>query len=185
MRHKTGGGRQSQKEESKEGEGGKRRDGVPGSPSRDQGNPFSYPSQLKTPQQVFKNEGGDQNDFSDESSLICESDFDKSNGDPALDDPAELFDAKCFTKHGFDLLMISNNIPNLLALQKLQTPQKRKDKAEAGSGIGGVGSEQQGIGHLVVNKRAQTLYMAREEESHYEGLFKKNQSSYLGSIVQF
>ena len=27
--------------------------------------------------------------------------------------------------------------------------------------------------------------MAREEESHYDGLFRKNQSPYIGSIVQF
>lgn len=63
---------------------------------------------------------GDHNDFSDESSIIYESDFDKSNDGLSLDDPSELFDAKCFTKHGFDILMISNNIPNLLALQSIK-----------------------------------------------------------------
>ena len=46
--------------------------------------------------------------------MIYESDFE--NDILHEEDPTELFDAKCFTKHGFDILMISNNIPNLLTL---------------------------------------------------------------------
>jgi hypothetical protein len=46
--------------------------------------------------------------------MMYESDFESNLGKE--DDPTELFDAKCFTKHGFDVLIISNNIPNLPVL---------------------------------------------------------------------
>jgi len=36
-----------------------------------------------------------------------------------------------------------------------------------------------------VNKRAQALYMSREEESQFDGLIKKNDSEYIQSIIQF
>ena len=48
--------------------------------------------------------------------MIYESDFESQAHE---EDPTELFDAKCFTKHGLDILMISNNIPNLLTLQNI------------------------------------------------------------------
>lgn len=73
--------------------------------------------------------------------MIYESDFDSQN--ICEDDPTELFDAKCFTKHGFDILMISNNIPNLLTLQNVQnTPFSTKNGADRANQ------------HIVVNKRA-------------------------------
>tara|TARA_B110000285_G_C15003195_1_gene552478 strand:- start:685 stop:834 length:150 start_codon:yes stop_codon:yes gene_type:complete len=46
-----------------------------------------------------------------------ESEFDSDFQEEEFDvEPTELFDAKCFTKHGHDILMISNNISNLLPL---------------------------------------------------------------------
>lgn len=38
---------------------------------------------------------------------------------------------------------------------------------------------------IIINKRAQSLYMSREEESQYDGLIKKNASDYVTSIIQF
>lgn len=40
-----------------------------------------------------------------------DSDFQEEDFDQI--EPTELFDAKCFSKHGHDILMISNNINNL------------------------------------------------------------------------
>jgi len=57
---------------------------------------------------VFKNDGGHLNDFSDESSVVLDADFDSDNDKKGSieEDPSELFDAKIFSKHGFDFLLI-------------------------------------------------------------------------------
>jgi len=39
--------------------------------------------------------------------------------------------------------------------------------------------------NIIINKRAQSLYMSREEESQYDGLINKNASDYITSIIQF
>lgn len=91
--------------------------------TRTQGSGISPSRVPKTPQQVFKNPGGHQNDFSDESSMIYDSDFDSRDSKLGLqmeEDPTELFNTKCFTKHGFDIILISNNIENLYTLQNIQ-----------------------------------------------------------------
>ena len=53
--------------------------------------------------------------------MIYDSDFDSRESKLGLieEDPTELFNTKCFTKHGFDILLISNNIDNMYALQNI------------------------------------------------------------------
>ena len=55
--------------------------------------------------------------------MIYDSDFDSRDSKLGLkfeEDPAELFNTKCFTKHGYDIILISNNIENLYSLQNIQ-----------------------------------------------------------------
>ena len=75
-----------------------------------------------------------------------ESEFDSDFQEEEFDiEPTELFDAKCFTKHGHDILMISNNISNLLPLQNVQnTPsivEKTKDTGGQGNSIAGLNTQ--------------------------------------------
>lgn len=82
-----------------------------------------------------------------------ESEFDSDFQEEEFDvEPTELFDAKCFTKHGHDILMISNNINNLLPLQNVQnTPsigEKTKDTGGQGNSIAGLNSQSQDAPNL-------------------------------------
>ena len=45
-----------------------------------------------------------------------DSDFDSENFE---EEPTDLFEAQCFTKHGFDMLMISSNIKNMVFHQNV------------------------------------------------------------------
>jgi len=85
------------------------------------------------------------------------------------EDPTELFESKSFSKHGFDVLLVSNNIQNMYALQHIQnTPFSASKEGEIGDDPIKINS------NIVMNKRAQALYLAREEESNYTGMFKCN-----------
>ena len=76
--------------------------------------------------------------------------------------------------------MISNNSKNSL----YQNLLNNKDESS-------LRVEKEGSNNMnatlsqIMNKRAQSLYMSREEESNFDGLIKKNDSSYLRSIVEF
>lgn len=63
------------------------------------------------------------------------------------------FEARCFTKHGFDMIMLF-----------------KKSRTMADQSI--------------VNKRAHSLYMAREHDSQYSGLVKSNASEFVHSLSQ-
>ena len=107
--------------------------------------------------QPLQKVGGHKADFSDESSQIDDSDFDSENFE---EEPIDIFEAQCFTKHGFDLLMISNNSKNSL----YQNLLNNKDDANLRIEKEGSNNMNATISQLM-NKRAQALYMSREEES--------------------
>jgi hypothetical protein len=48
---------------------------------------------------------------------VNDSDFESENFE---EEPADLFEAQCFTKHGFDILMISTNVKNLVMQQSFK-----------------------------------------------------------------
>lgn len=114
-----------------------------------------------------------------------ESDFQEEEFDT---EPTEMFEAKCFTKHGHDILMISNNMSMIH-----NTPSAVENTHSASiTGLNGGQKDQSSnaknlqMGHTAtMNKRAQALFMSREEESNYDGLFKKNQSNYIESVIKF
>lgn len=94
--------------------------------------------------------------------------------------PSRAVEARLFTKHGFDIVMITNQTKGVVS--ELDNPDAN---AQANRG----GSNENSLKHqpkdsILVNKRAQALYAAREEESTFEGLQRKNENKVLQLLLR-
>ena len=91
-----------------------------------------------------------------------------STGTGGGEKPTRAVEARLFTKHGFDIVMITNQTKGVVS--ELEGPDANAQANRPGQNENGV--KHQLKDSILVNKRAQALYAAREEESTW--LKRKN-----------
>lgn len=103
-----------------------------------------------------------------------------STGTGGGERPTKAVEARLFTKHGFDIVMITNQTRGVVS--ELEGPEASAQGNRAGQSDNAPKHQQKDS--ILVNKRAQALYAAREEESTFEGLLRRNENKVLQQLLR-